>query len=57
MQGSAQQWQTLVDMGNFTSNLDDMIQIEVDYLTPILIGDVSSPTPISYCDTIEVLLD
>ena len=54
LNGAPQEWQTLVNLGNFTSNQDDMVQIEVDYITPIVAGSLIST---NYWDTIEVLLD
>ena len=50
------QWQTLVDMGNFSSNQDDMVAIEIDYVTPIFMGSTAS-TPIQFWDSLELVLD
>ncbi len=53
---SPAQWQTLVDMGNFSSNQDDMVTIEIDYVTPIFMGS-TSPTPVQFWDSLELVLD
>lgn len=53
---SPAQWQTLVDMGNFSSNQDDMVTIEIDYITPIFMGSTAS-TPIQFWDSLELVLD
>ena len=46
----------MVDMGNFSSNQDDLVNIEVDYITPIMLSSDGNP-PINCFDSIEVLLD
>jgi len=50
------QWQTLVDMGNFSSNQDDMITIEIDYITPIFMSSTSTQ-PTQFWDSLELVLD
>lgn len=56
MNGTPDNWSTLVDMGNFSSNQDDMIKIEVDYITPLLMSS-DGDAPINYFDSVEVMLD
>ena len=53
---SPAQWQTLVDMGNFSSNQDDMVTIEIDYVTPIFMGSTAS-SPVQFFDSLELVLD
>ena len=53
---SPAQWQTLVDMGNFSSNQDDMVTIEIDYVTPIFMGSTAN-SPIQFWDSLELVLD
>lgn len=53
---SPAQWQTLVDMGNFSSNQDDMITIEIDYVTPIFMSS-DTDGPIQFWDSLELVLD
>ena len=56
MMGTPDSWQTTVDMGNYSSNQDDLGNIEVEYITPIFLASNANP-PINCFDTIEVLLD
>lgn len=56
MNGTPDNWSTLVDMGNFSSNQDDMIKIEIDYITPVLMASKAA-TPVNYFDSVEVMLD
>ncbi len=53
---SPAQWQTLVDMGNFSSNQDDMVTIEIDYVTPVFMGSTAN-APIQFWDSLELVLD
>jgi len=50
------QWQTLVDMGNLSSNQDDIITIEIDYVTPIFLSSDTNG-PIQFWDSLELVLD
>lgn len=56
MNGSQDSWQTMVDMGNFSSNLTDMVHIQVDYVTPIFMAVQDNPAYNCF-DTVEILLD
>ena len=56
LNGTPESWQTLVDMGNFSNNQTDMVQIEVDYITPLLMAS-DGDAPINYFDSVEVMLD
>lgn len=50
------EYNVFVNMQDFASNLDDMVHIEVEYVTPILVSS-SATTPLNYQLPLELLVD